>query len=136
MSNDPSISPNTCTSLPAPMDSSRQRWSQPELLEICAAHRAPRAPGIVLLFPNDRSKPSTFWAGVTPNIQERLDEMLRSPQDDVMLEDMLAPYPRDLSFRYLVVPSARRRARLLKSISAAQGPRQSKPTALEPCAGP
>lgn len=120
MSNHSTTSANVRPALPAPMTwSRRQRWSEPELLEICAAHRAPRAPGILLLFPNDKSSPSTFWAGVTPNIRERLDEMLRSPQDDLVLENMLAPYPRDLSFRYLVVPSARRRARLLQSISAA-----------------
>lgn len=125
MSNDSTLSKNVGTSLPAALLLGRQEWSEPELLDICAAHRAPRAPGIVLLFPNDKSKPSTFWAGVTPNIQERLDEMLRSPQDDLLLENMLAPYPRDVSFRYLVVPSSRRRARLLKSITGAPQPAEA-----------
>jgi hypothetical protein len=125
MSNESTISASTCRSLPQPAFSRGQHWSEPELLEICAAHRAPRAPGVVLLFPNDRSRPPVFWAGVTPNIQERLDEMLRSPQDDQVLESLLAPYPRDVSFRYLVVPSARRRARLLQSITSAPKPRRA-----------
>lgn len=122
MSDDSTIAANVSTTPRVPMSSRRQKWSDPELLDIGAAHRAPQAPGIVLLFPNDKSQPSTFWAGVTPNIQERLDEMLRSPQDDLVLENLLAPFPRDLSFRYLVVPSARRRARLLKSIAASPKP--------------
>jgi len=102
MSNDSSTSANFHPSLPVPLVSPRT-WSEPQLLEVGAAHQAPSAPGIVVLFPNDKSRAPTVWAGVTPNIQDRLDEMLRCPQDDQVLEDMLAPYPRDVSFRYLVV---------------------------------
>ena len=134
MPNVSSTSTNVHPSLPTPLVSRRQRWSDAQLLDIVAAHRAPQAPGILLLFPNDKAKAPIFWAGVTPNIQERLDEMLRCPQDDLVLEDMLAPYPRDVSFRYLVIPSARRRARLLKSITSA--PSASRTQASGPGAMP
>lgn len=98
------------------------RWSRTRLLELGAAHRAPEAPGIVLLIPNPKSWPRRVWAGATVNIQERLDHMLRTPEDDPALEQLLEPYPRNVSFRYLVVRDPERREAVLRAISASAPP--------------
>lgn len=94
-------------------------WSAPVVLEIGEAHRAPAAPGIILLMPGaDGGNRRQVWAESTPDIQERLDQMLRSPQDDAALESMLEAYPRTVRFRYLVVPDAEQRERLARAIQS------------------
>ena len=52
------------------------------------------------------------------NIRERLDEMLRMPQTEPVLEALLDVYPRQLTFRALVVTNPDRRARLLRALLA------------------
>lgn len=92
-------------------------WSPAELLELSAAHRAPDAPGVILLSPGssagERRAP---WAESSVNIRERLDEMLRAPQADPALEALLDVYPRDLRFRCLVVHDPERRERLARGL--------------------
>jgi CBS domain-containing protein len=92
-------------------------WSRAELLELSAAHRAPEAPGVILLSPGrSMGKTRALWAESSVNIRERLDQMLRTPQDDPALEAMLDVYPRDLRFRCLVVHDAERRERLARGL--------------------
>lgn len=93
-------------------------WSRAELLELSAAHRAPEAPGVILLSPgHSTGKRRALWAESSLNIRERLDEMLRTPQDDPALEALLEVYPRDLRFRCLVVHDPERRERLARGLS-------------------
>lgn len=94
------------------------RWSRAELFELGAAHRAPEAPGVLLLSSgaNTGAKRS-LWAESTSNIRERLDQMLRNPQDDARLESMLEVYPRELYVRHLVVHDSGRRERLARALA-------------------
>src|SRR5688572_30558839 len=70
-------------------------WDRAEVLDLGAAHRAPEGPGIILLSPGlDERKRRRVWAESTDNLRERLDQMLREPQDDEALEAMLEVYPR------------------------------------------
>jgi CBS domain-containing protein len=88
-------------------------WDEAELLELGAAHRAPEAPGIVLLSPGlDSSAKRIVWAEATDNVRERLDQMLRSPQEDPRLEAILEVYPRSARFRCLTMYDAGQRERL------------------------
>ena len=60
------------------------------LLDVESAHHAPSAPGVILLDPGrSGDKPNIVWVESTTNIRERLDEMLRLPQTDPALEQLL-----------------------------------------------
>lgn len=92
-------------------------WENADLLELGAAHRAPEAPGIILLSPGlDQSARRIVWAEATPNMRERLDQMLCKPQDDARLEAMLDVYPRTLRFRCLTVFDAEQRQSLADAL--------------------
>lgn len=92
-------------------------WSRAELLELSAAHRAPEAPGVILLSPGSSTgERRVLWAESSANIRERLDQMLRTPQEDPALEALLDVYPRDLRFRCLVVHDPERRERLARGL--------------------
>ncbi len=92
-------------------------WRHAGPLEVTAAHRAPEEPGIILLSSGvDAETSRPVWVEPSLNIRERLDQMLRAPQDDPALEALLAVYPRALRFRCLVVHDAQRRARLARAL--------------------
>lgn len=99
-------------------------WSKAEVLELSAAHRAPAAPGVILLGPGSSSgSKRALWVEASPDIRERLDQMLRMPQDDPRLEALLDVYPRDLRFRCLVVHEPERRERLARGLGKLLGPK-------------
>jgi CBS domain-containing protein len=92
-------------------------WEEADVLELGAAHRAPEAPGIILLSPGlDATARRLVWAEATPNMRERLDQMLRNPQDDPRLEAMLDVYPRTLRFRCLTVYDADQRQSIASAL--------------------
>jgi CBS domain-containing protein len=92
-------------------------WEDTEYLELAAAHRAPEAPGIILISPGlDSSARRVVWAEPANDMRERLDEMLRNPQDDSRLEAMLDVYPRTLRFRCLTVFDAEQREKLAAAL--------------------
>lgn len=92
-------------------------WSRCELLDLDGVRHAPAAPGVLLLEPGPPgSKPNIVWVEATTNLRERLDEMLRLPQDEPTLERLLSVLPRTLMFRALVVSDPERRARLLRAL--------------------
>jgi CBS domain-containing protein len=94
-----------------------ERWEDAELLELGAAHRAPEAPGIILLSPGvDATSRRIVWAEATENMRERLDHMLRNPQSDARLEAMLDVYPRTLRFRCLTVYDVEQRESLASAL--------------------
>jgi CBS domain-containing protein len=100
--------------LPVDRDAS---WEQADYLELGAAHRAPEAPGIILISPGlDPNARRIVWAEATSNMRERLDEMLRNPQANARLEGMLDVYPRTLRFRCLTVFDAEQRERLASAL--------------------
>lgn len=95
----------------------RLAWSNAEYLELGAAHRAPAAPGLIVLCADaDTEAKQPLWAESSLNIRERLDLLLRNPQEDPKLEALLGVYPRTLRFRTLVVRDAGRRARLGRAL--------------------
>ena len=92
-------------------------WSEAELLELGAVHRAPGVPGVILLSPGfDQRARRIVWAEATENMRERLDQMLRSPQDDERLESILAVYPRTARFRCLTIGDPPQRTRLASAL--------------------
>lgn len=92
-------------------------WERADLLELGAAHRAPAAPGIILLSPGfDGSKKRVVWAESALDMRERLDQMLREPQDDEGLEAMLEVYPRTVRFRCLTMHDKARRDELADAL--------------------
>jgi CBS domain-containing protein len=94
-------------------------WSRSALLDLESIHHAPAAPGIILLDPGTPGgRPNVVWVEAATNIRERLDEMLRLPQEEPVLEQVLGVHPRTVSFRALVVTDPERRARLLRSLGA------------------
>ena len=94
-----------------------ERWEDAEVLELSAAHRAPEAPGIILLSPGvDAASRRIVWAESTSNMHERLDHMLRNPQSDPRLEAMLDVYPRTLRFRCLTVYDTEQRESLASAL--------------------
>ena len=104
-------------------------WSRGMLLDVDAAHHAPALPGVILLDPGGaESKPNIVWVEAAENIRERLDEMLRLPQDDPALEALLAVHPRRVIFRAQAVPDPARRARLVRSLRAVLARRRGEPT--------
>jgi CBS domain-containing protein len=101
-------------------------WSHGMLLDVDSAHHAPALPGIILLDPGGaNAKPNVVWVETAANIQERLDEMLRLPQDEPVLEALLSVHPRRVVFRVLVVPEGARRARMAQSLRAVLARRQA-----------
>jgi CBS domain-containing protein len=93
-------------------------WDDAEYLELGAAHRAPEAPGIILLSPGlDPNSRRIVWAEAASNMRERLDQMLRNPQENSRLEAMLDAYPRTLRFRCLTEFDSERRERLAEALS-------------------
>jgi CBS domain-containing protein len=92
-------------------------WNCAELLELGAAHRTPEAPGVILLSPGlDASNKRRVWAEAAPNMRERLDQMLREPQDDESLEAILEAYPRSVRFRCLTIENEEQRAQLADAL--------------------
>lgn len=92
-------------------------WDQADLLELGAAHRAPERPGIILLSPAlDDSHERRVWAESTANMRERLDQMLREPQDEEELESILEAYPRSVRFRCLTIEDEAQRDQLADAL--------------------
>lgn len=88
-------------------------WASSDLLELGAAHRAPDGPGIILLSPGlDERERRVVWAEPATNMRERLDQMLREPQEEEGLESMLDVYPRTVRFRCLTIQDKAQRERL------------------------
>jgi CBS domain-containing protein len=93
-------------------------WSEAAFLSTDGVHRAPAAPGLLLIsHTDDADVRSAVWVESSENVQERLDEMLRMPQSDLRLERLLTPYPRTLRFRVLVMHDRERRERLAAAIA-------------------
>jgi CBS domain-containing protein len=98
------------------------QWSDGALLELGAAHHAPAAPGVILLSSaNDADGTGVVWAEAAENVRERLDAMLRLPQQDPKLEALLAIYPRSLRFRVVVVHDPEQCRRLARALASAIG---------------
>jgi len=92
-------------------------WDRADIFDLGAAHRAPEGPGIILLSPGlDERKRRRVWAESTDNLRERLDQMLREPQDDEALESMLEVYPRTVRLRWLPIGDGAQRARLAEAL--------------------
>jgi len=92
-------------------------WDRADILELGAAHRAPAGPGIILLSPGlDETKRRRVWAESAANMRERLDQMLREPQDEEGLEAILEVYPRTVRFRCLTIGDAARREQLVGAL--------------------
>jgi CBS domain-containing protein len=107
---------------------SRVGWSRGALLNLDSVqHHAPQAPGIILFDPGGSARPNIVWAEGTDNIRERLDQMLREPQDEPTLEQLLGAYPRSVIYHVLVVTDPDRRARLLRSLRAVLSRRRAEP---------
>ena len=91
-------------------------WERADFLELGAAHRAPEAPGIILLSSGlDKDARRVVWAEATSNMRERLDEMLRMPQDDLRLESLLDAFPRSLRFQCVTVFDEQQRKQMAQS---------------------
>ncbi len=112
-------------------------WEEADYLDLGAAHRAPEAPGIILLSPGlDASTKRIVWAESVTNMRERLDEMLRNPQQSARLEAMLDVYPRSLRFRCLTVYDAEQRERVasaLCNVEEDEPPRRQERQELTAC---
>jgi CBS domain-containing protein len=101
---------------PAPASS---RWSSSQMFYLDALAHVPTAPGVILMSSvGDAAHTKFVWAESTLNLRERLDDMLRRPQSDPVLEDLLYAYPRMLSFRVLVVSDLSRRERVVRALQA------------------
>lgn len=93
-------------------------WSRGSVLELDAVHHVPSAPGVILLGPHDDLEGRhALWVEATHDMRERLDAMLRLPQEDPELEALLSIYPRTLRFRALVVHELDRRERMVRAIA-------------------
>jgi len=107
-------------------------WSPNRTLDLEAIGRAPTEPGIILLSQGGQENWGV-WAEATSNIRERLDGMLRLPQNDAQLETLLDVYPRTLQFQCAVVHDPVERGRLLhtvqnsKSLHQKPGPERAAP---------
>jgi CBS domain-containing protein len=113
-------------------------WDAAELLELGAVHRASEAPGVILLASAlEAGNPRILWAEGVENMRARLDEMLRTPQQDPRLESLLAVYPRTLRFQCLTVHDEAQRNELAFSLkwpspSESGDPDQRAPGAICP----
>lgn len=111
-------------------------WDSAEILELGAAHRAPPRPGIILLSPGHATgHQRRVWAEPAANMRERLDQMLREPQDEAELESMLEVYPRTVRFRCLTVQDEAQREQLADALCTVER-RSSRPAPREPEAAP
>jgi hypothetical protein len=112
-------------------------WDGADILELGAAHRAPASPGIILISPGlDESKHRLVWAEPAANMRERLDQMLREPQEDEKLESMLDRYPRTVRFRCLTIQDAAQREKLADALGnvgrkSGRAPRAAQSAALD-----
>lgn len=105
-------------------------WDDAELLELGAVHQVPEAPGILLLSPGfDERKQRIVWAESATNMRERLDQMLRQPDDDPRLESILEAYPRTVRFRCLTIYDTAQRQQLAHELCnvAPRAPRTPEP---------
>jgi len=85
--------------------------------DLDAVQHTPGAPGVILLSRSDDAEGKRpVWAEATDNLRERLDEMLRMPQQEPKLEALLADYPRMLHFRALIIRDPARRARFARAL--------------------
>jgi CBS domain-containing protein len=123
----------------APSADREASWEKAELLELDAAHRAPKAPGIILLSPGlDSSAKRVVWAEPTDDMRERLDQMLHNPQFNPRLESILEVYPRTVRFRCLTIYDAGLRERLASALcplGADAGTRSDEPDQPELASG-
>jgi CBS domain-containing protein len=105
-----------------PADERDLAWNEADLLELGAVHRASEAPGIILLSPSFASSGNpVVWAEATENMRERLDQMLRNPQEDPRLESILEVYPRTVRFRCLTMHDAGQRELLASALCNVPG---------------
>jgi hypothetical protein len=111
-------------------------WDEAEILDIAAAHRAPESPGIILLSPGlDTSKKRVVWAEASANMRQRLDRMLREPQDDEGLEAILEAYPRSVRFRCLTMHDEAQREELAGALcNVGESAGRARPARVEPSA--
>jgi CBS domain-containing protein len=94
-------------------------WSPSVWFSLDAVGHIPAAPGIIVLAGADQGPhPALSWVEATSNLHERLDEMLRLPQQSTELEALLGVYPRKLVLRVLIIPDGRRRDRVLRALHA------------------
>lgn len=100
---------------------SDESWDRADYLEVGAVHRAPEAPGIILLSPGlGKDARHIVWAEAADNMRERLDEMLRTPQDDLQLESLLDVFPRTLRFQCVTVFDDQQRKQMAESLARAE----------------
>jgi len=113
-------------------------WEHADILELGAAHRAPEAAGIILLSPGfDENHRRRVWAESTINMRERLDQMLREPQDEESLEALLEEYPRAVRFRCLAVEDEAQRETLADVLcNVERGSSRPPPVCIEPEVSP
>lgn len=94
-------------------------WSPSVSFDLDAVGHIPAAPGIIVLLPAEEGpNPALLWAEATSNLHERLDQMLRLPQESPELEALLGVYPRKLAVRVLVIAEGKRRDRILRTLHA------------------
>jgi CBS domain-containing protein len=92
-------------------------WTHAEILELGSAHRAPAAAGVILMSPGlDENNKRLVWAEATPDMRERLDQMLREPQEDESLEAILQEYPRSVRFRCLTIEDEAQREQVADAL--------------------
>jgi CBS domain-containing protein len=94
-----------------------RHWFASEFLHLGSVGHVPSAPGVIVL-ESVGEEAKVLWAESALNVRERLDEMLRLPQEDPVLEGLLAVYPRMVAFRVLLVDDEERRARVLRAVEA------------------
>jgi CBS domain len=113
-------------------------WDEAEVLDVASAHRAPESPGIVLLSPGlDASKKRVVWAEASTNMRQRLDQMLREPQDDEGLEAILEVYPRSVRFRCLTMHDESQREEVAGALcNVGDGAGGARPAGVEPDGSP
>jgi len=101
----------------SPNTPARGHWSPSVWFNLDSVGHIPAAPGIIVLARADEgSHPGLLWVEATSNLHERLDEMLRLPQQSAELEALLGVYPRKLVLRVLIVPEGKRRDRILRAL--------------------
>lgn len=92
-------------------------WSPSVSFDLDAVAHIAAVPGIIVLIRAEGGlHPQLLWAEATSNLHERLDEMLRLPQEAPELEALLSVYPRKLALRVLIVADGKRRERTLRAL--------------------